>query len=635
MQVEVSKKNITAQLSLKINKTCDAEPKKREKIMMKKNISLCALMILLAAGLYASDDSNEQRRFNYLINSDTSNTEILVKNIQENYKDIIDNPESSKGSVGAILIYNESILKSLSGAAQNLKEAEEDLDDTNNQEDSDQVKNLTIKYRQALMTNLKSAQEALSDGIAKLEAAKVAARNANEPNKVKLYEDVQNEISPLLGESVDVVENDRKITVQSKNIIGRAFQSLDSWIETPFLDGEAGEYFGGDGKDLRIVDWNANKYVINKKTNLKISIVVNKIDEAFTSLENATNGQYIKPVKDAVMRAVRTFSQESNIDNEVLKGIVDSAKIALLAPIKYAVQLTGYYAGTAVGGVAGAGAGFGAAINRTAKKMSGRNRDILASEADNVATKAAKIFAATTYTALGGIVNAARLTTYGALEGFVVGAESANYTTEKVTGDVWGLDKNPKLVARRAKAETDSNDDNSNHSLDESSIKTAPAVKSKSFFSLPSPLSSSKAGAMPQPLDNISIGSNGGENNGLSVPGNRQPLSPVLGATARSAATDASTSLTENRWVFFSPPPQGPALGQWRIDKWNESEEIKRQDFLADQDKAAAKQAVVEQSQKQQAQAAKAQVKGKSSWFSWSTVKPAAAKPVAQSTANR
>ena len=157
------------------------------------------------------------------------------------------------------------------------------------------------------------------------------------------------------------------------------------------------------------------------------------------------------------------------------------------------------------------------------------------------------------------------------------------------------------------------------------------------------PLSSSKAGAIAELKDQ---GSESFENeliigdNNVPEQGGSTRLTQVLTSRraqpqARSAATDASTLSTENRWVFFSPPPQGPALGQWRIDKWNESEEIKRQDFLADQDKAAAKQAVVEQSQKQQAQAAKAQVKGKSSWFSWSTVKPAAAKPVAQSTANR
>jgi hypothetical protein len=266
-------------------------------------------------------------------------------------------------------------------------------------------------------------------------------------------------------------QQDLNITAQSKNIIAKAFQSLDDWMYRDSLIAMK-KYTGPNMSMAELAQLPKEKQAdqfmqqssgyefeggimvpdssLKGRANLKIPIAVEAINKAFASLDSATNSTYTTPVKDAVMRAVRTFSQESNIDSKVLKGIVDSAKIALLAPIKIAVNLTGSYAGMAVGAAGGAGAGFGAAINRTATKMSDRNRAILANKADNVATKAAKIFAATTYTALGGIVNAAVLTSYGAAEGVVVGDLVGQRLAQQTRTSFFGLDKNPAIDKRRA-----------------------------------------------------------------------------------------------------------------------------------------------------------------------------------------
>ena len=177
MKVEVSKKNITAQLSLKINKTCDAEPKKREKIMIKKNISLYALMMLLGAGLYGSD--KEQMRLNNLINSDKETANNWAKKIQVNYQYIIDSPKGAQILANLIGRDNKTIRTSLDSLAQNLQDA-------NNWDDSDVDKNFEIKHKEGLMTNLEIVQKALSDGAVKLENAKVAARTAGELDKGKV-----------------------------------------------------------------------------------------------------------------------------------------------------------------------------------------------------------------------------------------------------------------------------------------------------------------------------------------------------------------------------------------------------------------------------------------------------------------
>jgi len=245
-------------------------------------------------------------------------------------------------------------------------------------------------------------------------------------------------------ESSDAAEQDIRATEKSKNIIARSFQSLDTWIGENIIKVQMNQQL----KSITSVSLPASQN--------KMRIIEAKINEAFALLDGVTNNGYTTPVKDAVMRAVRTFSQESNIDNKVLKGIVDSAKIALLAPIKLAVKIGAVSIGAGTVAAGNTVAALGAGINRTANRISKANSEVLNSK-NNIVLKAVKVFVYTTCISLDGILATADLMAFSAAEGVVIGGVAGYGASTKRVGKVVGLDKNPAIDKRRKVVGLDKN----------------------------------------------------------------------------------------------------------------------------------------------------------------------------------
>jgi hypothetical protein len=254
---------------------------------------------------------------------------------------------------------------------------------------------------------------------------------------------------------------EESLTLRAQQLITQAFDAMDTWIETPLIipDSSVPNLRGSlnntlySPNDLRLING-----TINRDADLKISVVLKQIDTVFASLEKSMKGSSLQPMqdaaltanasslqqmKDAVLKAVKTFSEESTIKSPILKGIVDSAKTALIAPVKLAVKVTTTAIGAGVGGIGNTAASLGAGMNRTAKRISKTNSEVLNSE-NNIMVKAVKVFVYTTCITLDGIVDTAILAAYAAQEGVVLGAAGGIVAGNKIAGDVVRLDK-PKI----------------------------------------------------------------------------------------------------------------------------------------------------------------------------------------------
>jgi hypothetical protein len=366
--------------------------------MMKKNISLCALMMLLITGLHASDSGSSSDGDYVVVNS-------------RSFRGL---PKSGAGN--DLLLTAENLARN-SGSSQG--------------------------------TQFASSYDSVQP--------RYSSAGGFEPHYS--YSDTSSETS----EGSDAAEQDIRATEQSKNIIARSFQSLDTWI----------------GENIIKTEINSQSRLITSvslpASQNKMRIIEAKINEAFKLLDSATNNGYTTPVKDAVMRAVRTFSQESNIDNKVLKGIVDSAKIALLAPIKLAVKIGAVSIGAGTVAAGNTVAALGAGINRTANRISKANSEVLNSK-NNIVLKAVKIFVYTTCITLDGILATADLMAFSAAEGVVIGGVAGYGASTKRVGKVVGLDKNPAIDKRRAE-EAQAKQAEGNQALDLLDAETIANVK--------------------------------------------------------------------------------------------------------------------------------------------------------------
>ncbi len=236
-------------------------------------------------------------------------------------------------------------------------------------------------------------------------------------------------------------DSEKKILDETQNIISRAFQSVDDWVMN--------------------------------SDDVKVEIASDYINKALDNLGDKIGGMTMQPIKDAATRAITFFSTETvvtkrgTISNKVLAGIVNGIKIAITAPVKFAIRagiiLPGLYAGATGGAIAGLGNG----IHRTARSFS----ELSIMEGNKISMqKVAWLIPATIIKTLKGVVGTTILTAYGAAEGVLVGSRVGHDVTNKLVGSRLGLKRAQSIQTQNdaaTQAEVDRIDESSPMSKNE------------------------------------------------------------------------------------------------------------------------------------------------------------------------
>lgn len=259
---------------------------------------------------------------------------------------------------------------------------------------------------------------------------------------------------------------------QAAEIITGAFAGMDAWMSRDafvsfvkpnsysaqeykeFLPEEQERYdvekfLGGKLDEYGKIMFDNSVEAQNK---LKINTAERYMNDALTTIGKRINASSMKPIADKFNQALKSFATGSNIDNVVLRSIVDSVKIVLMVPVKVAVHAGTYGTGIALWTAGGAGAGLGAGINRTARWMSQTN--IRNQKTGNISmVEVAKAIPITIAKGLVGVVGTPLLAAYGAVEGSVIGEELGIKYGKQIAGNrLFSLNKNYEQTPDKRKA---------------------------------------------------------------------------------------------------------------------------------------------------------------------------------------
>lgn len=150
------------------------------------------------------------------------------------------------------------------------------------------------------------------------------------------------------------------------------------------------------------------------------------INKTFMLLERSTNGHSLQPIKDAVVRAVRALgtktvvTTEGTKSNQILAGIINSAKTVLLIPVTVAVMVSFTGAGIAGGAARGGVAGLGSGIYKSSSILTHDAFPINhlggPYDPDSAVMQAAKRFSNIVIKAVGPLVAVATIASYKTIE---------------------------------------------------------------------------------------------------------------------------------------------------------------------------------------------------------------------------
>ena len=278
------------------------------------------------------------------------------------------------------------------------------------------------------------------------QASSVNIYSTDGPNQSSWLDSPEEDVIRVAVQSKSAAQ-EKSLTLRAQQLVMQAFDAMDTWIETPLIIPDSIEMNPRGSLNNTLYSPNdllLKDGTINRSPNLKISVVLKQIDTVFASLETLMNGSSLQPIKDAVLTAVRAFSQESTIQSPILKRIVDSAKTALVAPVKLAVKVTATTIGTGVGAAGNTAVGFGVGLRRAVNRVSDQNHKILEQareNQENVIKTSVKLFATTAVTSLYGIADTAKITAYASAQGAALGAAGGLVAGNKIAGDVVRLDK--------------------------------------------------------------------------------------------------------------------------------------------------------------------------------------------------
>ncbi len=162
----------------------------------------------------------------------------------------------------------------------------------------------------------------------------------------------------------------------------------------------------------------------------------------------------MQSVKDAMNKAIDALVTESKFDNPTLRIMVNGLKALLVAPVKIAVRAGGIGVGASLGGASGVVAGLGAGAYRTAKNISKSYKKANSGNERISLIGVANAIPRTFVSLLYGVVSTPVLVAYGAVEGVVFGGlAGSEFGTETLGNDIFRLKTESEARGIRSKQE--------------------------------------------------------------------------------------------------------------------------------------------------------------------------------------
>lgn len=416
--------------------------------MNKKYIALFALVMMCNAGLQASE-LGDFVMVNYDFNNDFSSRSGSSQNVS---REIGLTPEAE---VTSKVVLAENVRPSLRARSASNPESRRLAETTqlkrsassSNAVSADSMtvglsepiteKQLTVESKnpelQSLELNMKEQFGLSNVGGSNERRVGSSIESSNEIKEKSNSQSKKSTISP------------RAAAVKAAQIVTEAFANMDYWINRSgnknsiYHTWDQSVFDALPDKEKAKYDETVSRYSEIRKNNVVDARKLSKIDmankymnEALENIRVKINVQSMQPIKEKFNTALKSFATQSNIDNVVLRKMVDSVKIVLMIPVKVAVQAGIGGAGMALGAVGGAGAGLGAGINRTAKWM---NKTNIRNQKGNISmVEVAKAIPITIGKALVGVVGTPALAAYSAVEGLAIGGIVGAEQATKITG---------------------------------------------------------------------------------------------------------------------------------------------------------------------------------------------------------
>lgn len=250
-------------------------------------------------------------------------------------------------------------------------------------------------------------------------------------------------------------------TKEAVKFIQEAFKEIDMWLQKPaFNVPQADKVVNLSNAGNQMSAFLGINNTDPNNNTLKIHIAMKHIDNALIVLNGVIqDNTTMKAVSDTIGRALKAVGTESTITSDVLRNIVNSVKLAMLAPVKAAIVGTGITLGAGIGGTAGLGIGVAAGINRTGidihKAYNAKNSNVAITVGNMIVAGLKGV----------GVVLPASVAK-GIAHGVGVGAVAGGLTAKYATGNVFSLSKKPVPEAsgnNKSKTVSTNNNNNNNN----------------------------------------------------------------------------------------------------------------------------------------------------------------------------